>query len=351
MKQPFFLSASLLLFTAGALYAPAARAQNPKSDTSGTNSFSEIIIRQKGNTPNNMDIRIQGHQVWVNGKKLDQGSNSSIMVLRRNVPLLNGNRFAFNGRPRLNGGIYRMNPGSRMQMPDMNPPNQALLGVFTRNDSLSGARITHVDSGTAAQKAGLQDGDIITAVNQTRIGNSEDLVKAIGQFNPGEEVEIHFTRNGTQQSTQAKLGKRPWMDMQYFGMNPGNPGNPALPDFPGMPGFRGGPGGPSGHTFHFRFAPPQPKPSLGLKIQDSEQGDGVKVLEVLPGSPADKAGVKKNDLIRQWSGKEIHHLSDLQDILQQNGNNYGDLKLGILRDGMSRTIRIHIQKPLSTMNL
>lgn len=60
-------------------------------------------------------------------------------------------------------------------------------------------------SGGPADKAGLQARDIITELNGDRIDSKNPLGSKIQQFNPGDEIEITYLRNGKEQKTKIKL--------------------------------------------------------------------------------------------------------------------------------------------------
>jgi S1-C subfamily serine protease len=68
-------------------------------------------------------------------------------------------------------------------------------------------------------------------------------------------------------------------------------------------------------------------------------GDCVEVIEVVPGSPADRAGLRSHDLIVEVHGQRIAAVSDLQTLLQRDviGTN---LETVLLRSGAER--RVHV---------
>ena len=62
--------------------------------------------------------------------------------------------------------------------------------------------------GSAAARAGLQEGDILTAIDATKIDESHSLGGLIGRKSPGDEIEITFLRNGKEQKVRLKLEER-----------------------------------------------------------------------------------------------------------------------------------------------
>ena len=67
------------------------------------------------------------------------------------------------------------------------------------------AKIVEVFPDSAAARAGLQPGDVITRVNQTTITSPGSLVHEIGQYTPGETLSLRVTRDGSHQTIQATL--------------------------------------------------------------------------------------------------------------------------------------------------
>lgn len=57
-----------------------------------------------------------------------------------------------------------------------------------------GALIGAVRPGSAGEKAGLQQGDVITEINLRRISNADDLEKAVAGLSTGSRAAIVFTR-------------------------------------------------------------------------------------------------------------------------------------------------------------
>jgi putative serine protease PepD len=85
-------------------------------------------------------------------------------------------------------------------------PKHALLGVDINDDPNGGALITTVVPGSAAAKAGLRAGDIITQVDQADITDGTTLSEVIRVHNPNDKVTVHYTRNGAERTTTVTLG-------------------------------------------------------------------------------------------------------------------------------------------------
>ncbi|GAB4424302.1 MAG: trypsin-like peptidase domain-containing protein [Chloroflexi bacterium OHK40] len=87
----------------------------------------------------------------------------------------------------------------------------AELGLPVQNGALiqSGqAGQPAVEPGSAADQAGIRDGDIITAVDGTSLDFNTSLRQLLLRHKPGDTVQLTILRNGTEQTIQVTLGER-----------------------------------------------------------------------------------------------------------------------------------------------
>jgi S1-C subfamily serine protease len=89
---------------------------------------------------------------------------------------------------------------------------------------------------------------------------------------------------------------------------------------------------------------PKPTGSIGVQLAASPTGKGLAIQKVLPGSPAEKAGVKNGDSVMKLDGKEV---TDLQTFIQEVGaHKPGDMiTLTVNRDGKDEDIKVTVGKP------
>jgi serine protease Do len=73
----------------------------------------------------------------------------------------------------------------------------------------SGSSLPAVVANSPAEKAGVKDGDLITAVNDTRIDGNHSLDDVMTQFAPGDELTLTVLRGGQQVDLTVTLGTRP----------------------------------------------------------------------------------------------------------------------------------------------
>lgn len=86
------------------------------------------------------------------------------------------------------------------------PISQSLaraLGV-----SAGAAQIASVEPGSAAERAGLQPGDVIVAVNGTELRSAFDLRAEIATKRPGERVRLDIVRDDDRRTVTVELGRR-----------------------------------------------------------------------------------------------------------------------------------------------
>jgi putative serine protease PepD len=84
----------------------------------------------------------------------------------------------------------------------------ASLGVTVHDNanSANGARIVSVKSGSAAAKADLKAGDVVTGVDSFRVQTGDDLIALVRSHAPGDKINVHYSRGGKSASTTVTLG-------------------------------------------------------------------------------------------------------------------------------------------------
>lgn len=72
----------------------------------------------------------------------------------------------------------------------------------------SGAFVQRVNSGSGAEVAGIQPGDVITEVDGRRVRSASDVGQAIKSRKPGDKVTITLERAGSRKTVTATLGEQ-----------------------------------------------------------------------------------------------------------------------------------------------
>ena len=92
----------------------------------------------------------------------------------------------------------------------------AFLGVSSRDTVVTdgsakraGAQIVSVASGTPAAKAGLKNGDVITAVNGEPVDSATALVGQVRELAAGDQAKLTVFRDGAKQTIEVTLAVKP----------------------------------------------------------------------------------------------------------------------------------------------
>ncbi len=80
------------------------------------------------------------------------------------------------------------------------------------------------------------------------------------------------------------------------------------------------------------------RPVLGINLDAPDVDNGVAIASVIPGSPADKAGVKAGDVIQKVNGRAMQNRAELIEFVSQMKVG-AEVKLDGLRDGKAMTFR------------
>ena len=75
--------------------------------------------------------------------------------------------------------------------------------------SENGALINDVEPNSPAEKAGIKSGDVITSFNDKPINSANDLLFAVADCSPGQEVSLTYVRDGKEHIIKVALTSRP----------------------------------------------------------------------------------------------------------------------------------------------
>jgi serine protease Do len=314
----------------------------------------EIVIRKKGEKDLKLNVEITGDSVTINGKPLSEFKDDEVVINRRKMTLRNGNDvFAYNMGP--DNMLF-----DREFMQEWKAEGKGgvrpFLGVTTEPTE-KGAKITEVVKESAAEKAGLKVNDVITRVGDKKLTDEENLSAVIAAKKPKESVTIAYVRNGKEGTVKAVLGERKTGPMTFAFSAPRGKvrsfSYPTVPPTPNLELLQG-----EGLADLEGFAPGQNygpfsfarQKKIGLKISDTDEGGNVKVIEVEEGSAAEKAGIKKDDIITEIAGKKINNTDDAREQLNpvEAKPSY---PVKALRGGKEMSFEIKIPKKLKTANL
>jgi serine protease Do len=199
-----------------------------------------------------------------------------------------------------------------------------------------GAVVTEVEDDSPAASAGLREDDVILQFDGERVRSVAQLRRMVQETPPGRTVAVKISRAGAIQTMNVKLGSAfPGGETREF-------------DFPrvDVPAIRM-------PEMNFDFLGGGPR--LGITADDLTkqlaqnlgvtQGGGVLVLEVNPGSPAEKAGIKAGDCITKLGDEKIESVSDLHRALGRNSGSEEkhEIPVTIVRDHHEQTMTVQLE--------
>jgi serine protease Do len=318
----------------------------------------EIIIRRNGDKDVSLKVDINGDNITINGKPLVEFKDDNVTINKRKMIIHDGGdmmTFNFDGP---HGMDEWMGLDELKGMKGRGMSSRAFLGVTTEK-STGGAKIVEIAKGSAAEKAGLKIDDVITKVDTETVTDGESLADIISSKKPKAAIKIAYLRDNKKKEVSAVLGERTEnRSMTYSFKKPNvmvrpfvNPRTQITPMPDGNMMYD------NFNSDNFNFGPmesfggdfPRQK-RLGLKIQDTEEGGNVKVIEVADSSAAQKAGLKKDDIITEINGQKINNTDEAREELQEAASK-SSYTIKAKRNGVDMSFDIKIPKKLKTANL
>ena len=222
---------------------------------------------------------------------------------------------------------------------------------------VAGAVVTEVVKESAAQKAGIKAGDVVTSFDGERVRSARQLERLVEETPAGRTVKVALQRAGTPVS----LDVTPEAPKMAQMMTPGMP-------LEGGNTFRfqrrqPGPGpefeGPQGAPFRFEMPAGRldldgepfmaaNRGRLGVRVQDLSEElagyfgvkGGVLVAGVEADAPAAKAGVKAGDVITAVNGQAITEPNELRREVAKVED--GTAELAVTRDKKALTLKVDV---------
>ena len=186
-----------------------------------------------------------------------------------------------------------------------------------------GALVAEPQANGPAAKAGIESGDVITAVNGETVKDARELARTIGGLAPGAAVKLNVLHKGKDTVVNLTLGQLPnsveaKADTDKSDRDTKKRGSDV------------------------------PKLGLTLAPADSVAGagkDGVVVTEVDPKSAAAERGFKEGDVILEVAGKSVTNAGDVREALDAaRTDNKNSVLMRVKSGGSSRFVAVPIAK-------
>jgi serine protease Do len=152
-----------------------------------------------------------------------------------------------------------------------------------------GAMVDEPQNDSPAAKAGIETGDVITAVNGTPVKDARDLARTVGTMAPGTSVKLDIVRKGEPRSVSLTIGQMP-SDEKLASANSGSE------------------------------EPTSGVPHLGLQVAPASEvsgagSQGVVVTAVDPDGVAAEQGFQTGTVILDVGGKAVESAGDVRHAL------------------------------------
>jgi len=146
-----------------------------------------------------------------------------------------------------------------------------------------GALVAQVVPGSPAEKAGIEQGDVITEFDGKTVADSKDLPRIVASTPVGKTVTVTLSREGKTTERQVKLGE---LEEKGVEVSKGTSSHKTL-------------------GIGIQNLTPEIAKELGVK-----KGSGVVVTQVEPGSAAAEAGIQTGDVIQEVNRKPVKNVED-----------------------------------------
>jgi serine protease Do len=186
-----------------------------------------------------------------------------------------------------------------------------------------GALVAEPQANGPAAKAGIESGDVITAVNGEAVKDARELARTIGGLAPGAAVKLNVLHKGKDTTVNLTLGQLPnsleaKADTDKSDRDTKKRGSDV------------------------------PKLGLTLAPADSVAGagkDGVVVTEVDPKSAAAERGFKEGDVILEVAGKSVTNAGDVREAIDAaRTDNKNSVLMRVKSGGSARFVAVPIAK-------
>jgi len=229
--------------------------------------------------------------------------------------------------------------------------NHGYLGVYMQQitsdlregldlkKSDKGVLISGVEDDSPADKAGLEDGDVIVEFDGKSVTSPDELRDMVADTEPGSKVEVVVIRDGDRKTFDIVVAERPegigtflWNDDKDSGSYHWNV---FRGDHPGIASlFTGARLGVEATELNEGLAP----------YFKTKSGEGVLVLDVQDESVASKAGIKAGDVIQKVGDDSIESVGDLREAVRDFDEG-DEFQLTVLRNGRTEKLNATMDEP------
>jgi len=250
-----------------------------------------------------------------------------------------------------------------VELKEVSGKNFAELGL----SKVRGVAVSRVIKDSAAEKAGLQSGDVVVRFNGDAVTSARKFQRMIREVAPDHTATLSVVRGGSELDLPVTMGQRkglatfngefdfPIAPLPPLSEFPRTPSAPRVPRTPRTPNTLIVPDVPNIEVFPDGDAPKVfemlslvSRRTIGVSTTSLtkqlgsyfgvEDGNGVLINNVSKDSPAERAGLRAGDVIVEIDGKAVKRTMDL--IRGIGSEKEGDVNLTIVRDRGRQTITV-----------
>jgi serine protease Do len=148
-----------------------------------------------------------------------------------------------------------------------------------------GALVAEPQANGPASKAGIESGDVITAINGKEVKDSREIARTISGMAPGTTVKLTVVRKGQEKAVDVTLGELPVQREAAVTPSPQEPRGANIPQ-------------------------------LGLTVAAKAGSDGVVVTNLDPDGVAAEHGFKTGDVILEVAGRKVGSAGEVRNAMQ-----------------------------------
>jgi len=149
-------------------------------------------------------------------------------------------------------------------------------------DTKEGALIVSIVEDSPADNSGLEEDDVIIRVDNKSIKSDKDLMRTVSSKHPGDFTNFTIIRGDEKLRISVTLGERP-----------------------------------SDGNVISKSSKESESDILGIRVSSTKDNNGVKIISIDKGSPAQKNGLAVNDVILKIARNKINSIEDYENIIKR----------------------------------
>ncbi|MCF3642584.1 Do family serine endopeptidase [Rhizobium sp. TRM95111] len=153
----------------------------------------------------------------------------------------------------------------------------------------SGALVVEPQAGSPGEKAGIRQGDVITALDGDTVKDPRDLARRVAEIEPGKKVDVTLWRGGKSETLSVEIGK--------LGTDQAQASTEESEQQPQAPGAE------------------EELANLGIAVVPAEDGKGVTVASVDSDSEAGDRGLRAGDRITSVNNTDVKSADDITRVI------------------------------------